>query len=341
MNQTLSNLLASEVLKQSIYVERYTAQLQRMALSELIRLDKILVGLIAQHGPNERLSSLLKIAKEEINKAATAAQKAHLSDAERLIQVEAATAAKQINTVTGSSLATTYSSESFNRQVMKRALVMGAPAEEWWKRNAATMYNRFSDIVRPGFTTGRSTGAMIADWRQQSGQIRRHAEAQVRTSTLSMANSARQELYERNPSVVKGLQALAVFDTRTSALCRSRSGMSWTLEGEPLDANIPFPGHPPWHWNCRTTLVPILKSFEELGIKTKGEVPPRMRASMNGQVAEDMTYDEFFQTLTPEEQEEILGPAKLRLYKKGKLSMRDMVDQSGRPLTIDELESML
>lgn len=99
-----------------------------------------------------------------------------------------------------------------------------------------------------------------------------------------------------------------------------------------------FPGPPPWHWNCRTALVPVLKSEDELTEADREKLSKSTRASMNGQVPETMTYDGFFKTLSESEQKEVLGQKKWEIWKRGNLKMRDMIDQTGNELTIGELE---
>lgn len=99
-----------------------------------------------------------------------------------------------------------------------------------------------------------------------------------------------------------------------------------------------FPGPPPWHWNCRSMLVPILKSFSDLDPSDQRKMPVGTRASMNGQVPANMTYNDWFKTLSEEEQRDVLGDAKWEIWNRKNLSMRDMLDQDGNPLTLEELD---
>lgn len=336
---SLNDELAREVIRQSVNVARFEAQIAKTALSELVRLDKVLVGLLVQTG-DATFKNLLSVAKKEINERLSAAKLAALRDSERLITAAASSTAASINVVTGAELATRYVAEELVQSALSKSIVMGAPASQWWTRQKASYYNKFSDTVRAGAITGRTTGQLITDWRQQSGQLMRHAEAQVRTSVQSMQNAAQMEVLSRNADLVKGVQALVTFDLRTSAICRSRSNDAWDFDGNPLNANTTerFPGPPPWHWNCRTVLTGVLKEFSDLDPSIQKKLPPATRSSMNGQVAEDLTYNDWLKTLPVEDQIEVLGKRKHELWKNGKLTMKDMVDQRGRELTIDQLE---
>ena len=181
------------------------------------------------------------------------------------------------------------------------------------------------------------------------GGSRRGATLVVRTSVQSITNEARFQTFKKNKSVVKGYQAVVTFDNLTSDICIARSGFAWDHDGKPMNARTTesFPGPPPWHRNCRTTLIPIVKSYDELikdphqaaQVKAALEkVPVGVRASMNGAVAKDLTYDQWLRGQTATIQKKVLGVGKHRLWKNGDLSLRDLIDQSGRPLTLAQLQ---
>jgi len=102
-----------------------------------------------------------------------------------------------------------------------------------------------------------------------------------------------------------------------------------------------------WSGNCRSLLLPILKSREELLDSSISkdlresleEQTPSKRAAMNGQVPGNTTYDGWLKKQSVEMQREILGKKKYEIWKKKGLSMADLVDQTGNPLTIKELIS--
>lgn len=83
-----------------------------------------------------------------------------------------------------------------------------------------------------------------------------------------------------------------------------------------------MPPGPPFHWNCRSTIIPQFKSFAELAgsedlSKTKRDaledIDKSTRASMNGQVAAKMNYEEWLRTQDEETQKKVLGEARWRL----------------------------
>ena len=174
---------------------------------------------------------------------------------------------------------------------------------------------------------------------------KRGAEMIVRTATDAVTNSARLATYKRNSDTIRGIQANAVLDSRTSVLCRTRNGFAWHMDsGRPFRGTpIHFPGPPPWHFNCRTTLSPIFKSLEALQsvldpelneeIVKRGEEFP-----IDGKPAPIPSFQSTFDQMTDAERRRILGPGRLRLYNDGKITLKDLVDQQGRTLTLAELK---
>lgn len=179
------------------------------------------------------------------------------------------------------------------------------------------------------------------------GLARRDAESLVLTAVQTVNGRARDDVYKQNSDLISGGYALVTLDTRTSDICKARSRGSWNLiTGEPLpDSPVqsPYPGPPPWHVRCRTVIVAILKSWAELAPefadKLKNlKIDEGTRSSMNGQVPVKVTYEEWLKTKSVADQKEALGEGRYQLWKAGKITFRDLIDQSGRPLTVKELK---
>jgi hypothetical protein len=121
-------------------------------------------------------------------------------------------------------------------------------------------------------------------------------------------------------------------------------GISKVTPSRSPPSRLSFPGPPPYHFNCRSILIPITKSWEQLIKEAGGEVPEGLteigdgtQASMDGQVAGDLTYEQWLKTKPEDFQLEVLGKSKYALWKSGKLSLPQMVDMSGKPLTVAQL----
>ena len=261
----------------------------------------------------------------------------------------------------------------------KEADILGAPAREWWGRQGGRMQRAFQDNMRQGFLLGESTGDLVrrvrgtstgkrqiielADGSTKSVHVfeggimqvsTREAEALARTAVQSVANQVRFETYRANKDVISSLQAQVTLDSRTSDICQSHGSIpdEWNIETlEPIGGSNSWTGPPPWHWQCRSSLLPITKSWEELQSQGEGgtrkqrriartldnNAPKRLRSSMNGQVAQGISFDKWLKRQPKRIQLDLLGPTKRKLWLKGKLSLSQMLDQTGRPLSLAQI----
>lgn len=159
------------------------------------------------------------------------------------------------------------------------------------------------------------------------GRIRRNVESTVRTAVAHVSNATRDDTYDENNDVIQGVMIVATLDNRTTPMCRAQDGRVYPV-GQGW--------RPPGHWNCRTTTVPVLKSWEELGIDLN-EAPEGTRAAMNGQVPEAITYEDWLAAQPEDVQDEVLGTTRADLFRSGKITIDQFVDDKGRQLTLEEL----
>lgn len=261
------------------------------------------------------------------------------------------------------------------KAALNAQVVYGVPLEDWWTGQAQVLQRNYQQQVRIGMMANETTSEIVqrvrgkfvgqytfdADGKKvrvfQGGVMdtsTRQAEALVRTSVASVSGAANEATMQRNEDVLNGQQALATLDNRTTPLCRARSGWAWRMDGSPIKstgANIRFPGPPPWHVCCRTRMIPLVKSFADLTGPDSKLSKAKIReleakylgkstqASMDGQVAESLNYEQWLKTKPESFQREVLGEGRYNLWQRGKLPLRDMVDQSGNTLTLDELKA--
>lgn len=157
-------------------------------------------------------------------------------------------------------------------------------------------------------------------------ESRRNIESVVRTAVSHTVNNSSEELYKLNSDIVKGVQIVATLDSRTTEICMSYDGKVFEVGEGP---------RPPFHHQCRTGTIPVLKSWKQMGIKLK-EAPIGTRASMDGQVSSKLTYGSWLKNQKPEFQNEVLGPVRAKLFRGGKVRI-DHFARDGRVLTLEEL----
>ena len=156
---------------------------------------------------------------------------------------------------------------------------------------------------------------------------RRAVESLVRTSLNHTTTTARESLYSKNSDLVKGwVQIVSTLDSRTTLICMNQDGKFYRIGEGP---------RPPFHFGCRTTTAPVLRSWRELGIN-RAEIPPGTRDSMDGQIPETMTYAKWLKAQPAEFQREVLGTARYEMYKAG--TPIDRFVRDNRVLTLKELE---
>lgn len=231
-------------------------------------------------------------------------------------------------------------------EIAQSALVQGATLGDWFSR--LTQNTRFDveRTIKNGVSLGQ-TNAQIAKAIMGIGdkggepiaKTRRDAMAITRTAVQTVAKDARLASLEANADIIKEVQWVSTLDSRTSDICIVRSGKTWTYpDFQPVKHKIPWNGGPPAHWNCRSTFIPITKSFEELtGGAIKDKVEPATRASMDGTVAADLTFDQFLKKKPPAFADEMLGKGRAELWRSGKITLNQLLDQRGNPLTLAQL----
>lgn len=283
-------------------------------------------------------------------------------------------AAARLNAAIQGSVFTVAITRGELTQLVGNTFIVGSPAKKWWQKQARDLQQAFAQQVRLGMLAGESNDQIVRRVRGRNtgrkrvveirgkkrtvpvyeGGIldtsRRNAAALVQTATNAVSNATLHKLYEDNADVLRGVGVLVTLDDRTSDYCISISGGAWNLAtGDPLSesrARIRYPGPPPYHYNCRTVEYPITKSFADLlredVKKARGLVDtatPSTRASIDGQVAGTLNYESWLKTKPEAFQRRVLGPARYDLWKRGKLSLTQLVDQTGRSLTVRELRA--
>lgn len=365
---TLPDRWHSDVLSNTLDMLRYEASLKAQILAMVQELGMSLTLAVLGSGldtprtawQRSRLASLIEEAQSTISKTYGEIADYHASNLAEAVGLSADSLTVRFNASIGVEVLqrVQWTREQL-RSLVDGSLVEGAPSADWWARQSVDLQNAFADQMRQGILRGEtitqlrdrimSAGATPTDAigkmdlrtvsdREIRGIVwtaRRNAEALVRTSALSANNDAHMAVYALNSDIIANLQWVATLDPRTCLRCGWQDGQVWPM-GE---AHI----RPTLHWGCRCTVVPIAKTFEELAKKDKAfaktfdNIGDDTRASMGGQVSADTTWESWLEGMDKATQREALGPGRFKLFEAGKLSLSDLVDQSGNPLTLKAL----
>jgi SPP1 gp7 family putative phage head morphogenesis protein len=235
-----------------------------------------------------------------------------------------------------------------------RAIVRDVPVEgkllpRWFKELGDSTQAQIVQQVNLGLVNGeptakiirRITGTKAANYTNGVfGTTKRNAETLVRTHVTHVSNKARELTYEENTDVIKGVQYVATLDARTTDICAGLDGQVFKPTEGP---------RPPLHMNCRSTTVPITKSWDELGKEMKTDAfsklkepktENQLRASMNGAVPAKTTYNAWLKQQTPEFQNAVLGRRRAQVFRNDRLHLSRFVNYGTFPpksLTVAEL----
>lgn len=378
------------VFTYAINLERFNASTARWVEWFLIDLQNDLRGAIveadipgrATSRQQRRLAALFEQTSSTIDETYTGINARHKSDLRELASIANIEATKAINVGLTVDIARPTLTREDLIALSKDPIIRGRPASQWWAGQSDDLTKRFQTEMRLGIAEGQTNQELVTRVIGKAGKrtvtvhpktgkrsvkvqynggimdkSRREAMALVRTSAQSVSNDSAFQTYQANSKLLRGVSALVTLDGRTTIICMSRSGGVWNIDtGEPLPESTrqeALPPPPPWHWNCRSFLVPVTKSWDELreaagkdklpaaDRKKLDTVPKKERRAIDGKVPGSMNMDQWLkERRTDKQQREHLGPGRWKLWKDGDIRMDQLTDFSGRELTLRELRKI-
>jgi len=221
----------------------------------------------------------------------------------------------------------------------KETLAEGLPPATWFKKKLPTdLKNALLQGLQTGIAQNETIQQLTTRINKRVDISRNNVETLVRTTTNAVANKTRDEVYIANDDVIEGEEHFATLDTKTSDICRARDGLAWTLPDHKPIGGHGYSWRPfPLHFNERSTWTPVFKNIDDItGIDTS-KWEPGTRQTMDGPNTATENYSQWFAKQPESRQLEVLGKTKLEIYKKNKLSMRDLTRADGSALTIEQL----
>lgn len=224
------------------------------------------------------------------------------------------------------------------KSIVETRPMSGRHLKVWADKLSLDTQLKIEQTIQDGMQAGKTTDAIVRDiiGSKRLGTkgileaSRSSMEALVRTSVTHIHNVAAQASYMANDDVVKGWKYLSVLDSRTTVFCAAHDGKIYELGKGPI---------PPNHVRCRSICQPSTVTMRELGVEVD-EAPVGKRASADGPVRGDLTYDGFLRTQSKETQDKMLGKARGAAFRTGKIKMEDLIKADGRELTLKELRAL-
>jgi SPP1 gp7 family putative phage head morphogenesis protein len=246
--------------------------------------------------------------------------------------IESKVAAQELAAIVADSdairLSTVSAVDDATLKAIARFPVEGLPFGDWWKKSAADMSINVRRQLQIGLVNGEAPGQLVKRIMPIDGtpsvlkQARVSARMLTRTTFTMVQNQSAVETYQKagRGKVSDEYKIVAVRDGRTSSICRA-------LDGKIYRYDDPRKKLPPFHPNCRTTVVPVV-NYASLGLDATSE------SMFNWG-----SYDKWLREQSPAMVKQLLGANGAELYLSGKVGLADLVADDGRRLTTKQLAS--
>lgn len=208
--------------------------------------------------------------------------------------------------------------------------IQGLNIGDWFDAQARTMTLEIRRIIQQGLIEGKGPYAIasriVASDGAQGPVLLRRARNEARTVSRTIVNAVQNnaqitQMARLPKSVSERYVWESVLDSRTSPTCQALSGRVFRYD----DPNRRVP---PAHPNCRSSIRALLK-----GIDTTIGDQSTPRTIRN--------YSSWLTAQPNGVQNDILGPTRAGLFRSGKLSLADAIDQDGRTLNLKQLRERL
>lgn len=325
---------AADAVRRAIARDRYSASVNERVLRYLKKVEAEVIEKLAKFDPSDTSNSARRVrtlkaevADEIARRYQQIADEAtrELSD---LAQTEARWKRDSLNRAAdGVSTSGEFVLASTARldALASEPVVLGAVAADYWQAEGAALSASFAQQMQIGIAAGEGMTELVKRVRgTKAGGYndgimalsRRNAQSVVLTANNSVANAAHMAVYEANSDIVEGIRHTSVLDSRTTVICNGRSGKVWRLsDRSPVGHSLPF-ATAPLHWRCRSIMTSVADLAED---------------------APGITFESYFDKLSPRQQDEAFGPGRGALWRAGKITQADLLNQQGRPVTLREL----
>lgn len=228
--------------------------------------------------------------------------------------------------------------------VLKKPLYKNTTLSQGWSHISLNEKRRLENVIRLGLSKGLDEN-QIADSILKSNfhnVTKQQAIGLARTGITSVIAQTDHEVYDANKDALQGWQYVAVLDSRTTPLCAHRDGTVYPItDTEHL---------PPAHWHCRSTTIPVVKSYDQLS-ELEGIAQIRKRnlstlsskqiAYYDGQTPLKESYSEWLLRQPTEIQLKHLGNyEKLELFRSGQLPLEKFTNHNGDSVGIKKLRRL-
>ena len=316
--QTLESLFVDR----QIDLMRYSAGEIKAVIARIDKLEKKLKAelLSANIERAREIKTLISLIDNTVKDFYAGIAQSTSEPQSELFEIEKTATAQMVGKASGQAITLQVAEASFVD------MMMGAPLADWWDAQSHDVRFKLRSAVNRMVTDGRTAQQATADFMDVFNGSRRNAKSLILTAHSAVTAQARQAMYDANSDIVQGVYQLSTLDSRTSTICRVRDGLKWDKDKQPIGHNQEFK-QPPLHYRCRSVILPLIEGMTH-----------STRASENGQVPANLTYEQWLKHKSQSEQDEVLGKGKAQMWRDGVITFSDMVDQTGREISLQDLK---
>jgi SPP1 gp7 family putative phage head morphogenesis protein len=196
---------------------------------------------------------------------------------------------------------------------------------------------RIQTKVKAGLAKGSSPNEIIQDVLKTTKLTEGQVRTLTRTSITSTQTEALTKVAQANSHVIKGFVFTAVLDSRTSPICSYHNGKIYEVGDNRY--------RPPLHWNCRSSLIPLIKSKDEILKEKTNRLKKQALINKNADTLTGVapaveSFGAWLKRQSFDTQTKILGSMdKANLFRQGKLKYEQFVTQAGKALSIQALRN--
>jgi SPP1 gp7 family putative phage head morphogenesis protein len=228
--------------------------------------------------------------------------------------------------------------------VLTRPLYNDKTLLQGWAGVSVGERKRIEQVIRKGLSEGKTSTQLALDIRKGNvfNITRNQSNALVTTAITSVTAQTDHEVYKANEKVLQGWQYVSVLDSRTTPICAHRDGSIYPISDT---------SHlPPAHFRCRSTTIPVVKSWEDLSkLENVAQIRKRNFADLSqkqiqfydGQTPLKESYDEWLRRQPTDVQLRHIGDYdKLEIFRSGQLTLDKFTNPSGNSVGIKELRQL-
>lgn len=199
---------------------RTSAVIEKDVLRVLLRLQKELISRASaatftewgRRRINQQIAEVKDLVKQYYNEASAIA----LEGTSAISEASSKAALTSLSVGSSSPL---MPSRTVLEAIASQSVVQGATQGDWWARQSTDTAFRYSQAVRQGLAGAETNQQIVARVRGFLDTSKSNAAGLVQTSVATIANDARQAVFENNQDIIKRYRAVATLDTNTCTQC--------------------------------------------------------------------------------------------------------------------------